>query len=192
MLQESVTFCPFIRLIYRPTYKGGDLAIMKHIDEAFDEIYKKYAKMLYGYILQLCKDPVTADDILQTTFLKAIEHADSFEGKCEVSTWLCRIAKNTWLDMCKQAERKNISLEQAPEQQGEMDILQNLVEQEQSVQLHKQVHILQEPYKEVFMLRVMGCLSFKQIGEIFGKSENWGRVTFYRAKEKLKKQIGDD
>lgn len=78
----------------------------QRIEGAFDEIYEKYAKMLYGYILQLCKNPTTADDILQTVFLKAIEHADSFEGKCEVSTWLCQIAKNTWLDMCKRAEQK--------------------------------------------------------------------------------------
>ena len=74
-------------------------------EESFDEIYRKYARMLYAYVLQLCKNPTVAEDIVQTTFLKAIEHADSYEGKSKVSTWLCRIAKNLWLDFCKSGEQ---------------------------------------------------------------------------------------
>ena len=83
---------------------------MKLTEKAFDEIYRKYAKMIYAFVLQLCKDPVTADDIVQSTFLKAIEHAEEFEGKCEVSTWLCRIARNLWLDLCKKAEQKKCAI----------------------------------------------------------------------------------
>lgn len=176
--------------------------MMSSTDAAFDEIYQKYAKMLYGYALQLCNHPATAEDILQTTFLKAIEHADSFEGKCEVSTWLCQIAKNTWFDMCKRAERKNLSVEGILEQQGDAvfskqsipntDILQDLIQKQNTARIYKNIHSLPDPYKEVLMLRIMGCLSFKEIGEVFGKSETWGRVTYYRAKEKLKNQIGDD
>lgn len=167
----------------------------------FNEIYDKYAKMLYGYALQLCGDPVTADDIVQTTFLKAIEHADSFEGKSKVSTWLCQIAKHIWFDMCKKSERNNASIEHILEQQGEAvfhqscgspDLLLKLVQSEENACLFKKVHLLSEPYKEVFLLRVLGCLSYKEIGEVFGKSENWGRVTYYRAKKKLNEDIGDD
>lgn len=175
---------------------------MKYIKGVFDEIYQKYAKMLYGYILQLCKNPVTADDILQTVFLKAIEHADSFEGKCEVSTWLCQIAKNTWLDMCKQREQKNISMDQIMEQQGEAllfgqtvqetDFVKDLIRKDETAVVYRAIHNLSEPYKEVLMLRIMGCLSFKEIGSIFGKSETWGRVTFFRGKEKLREQIGGE
>lgn len=173
----------------------------RHIEQEFSEIYNKYAKMLYGYALHLCGNPATADDIVQTAFLKAIEHADSFEGKCEVSTWLCQIAKNIWYDMCKKSERNNISIEHMLEQQGEAvfyescgqsDLLLNLVQTEESARLYKKIHFLSEPYKEVFLLRVLGCLSYKEIGEVFGKSENWGRVTFYRAKKKLSEDIGDD
>lgn len=174
----------------------------KQIEAAFDEIYHKYARMLYGYILQFCKNPATAEDILQTTFLRAIENSDSFEGKCQMSTWLCQIAKNIWLDMCKRAERKNVSIENVLEQQGEAafyeqcvqrtDILHELVKKEERTRIYQMIHTLQEPYKEVLMLRVMGGLSFKEIGAIFGKSEVWGRVTFYRAKESLKNQIGDE
>ncbi len=169
---------------------------------AFDEIYQKYAKLVYGYTLHLCRDPVTAEDIVQTTFLKAIEHADSFKGTCSVGTWLCQIAKNTWLDLCRRAERKNMSVEQMMERQGEgslqketaqeADLLHGMVKNEERIGLYQQIHMLPETYKEVFLLRVTGCLSFREIGEVFGKSETWGRVTFYRAKEKLRNQIGDD
>lgn len=100
---------------------------MKLTEKAFDEIYRKYAKMIYAFVLQLCKDPVTADDIVQSTFLKAIEHAEEFEGKCEVSTWLCRIARNLWLDLCKKAEQKNVPLEKMQEQQSDEEILGHIV-----------------------------------------------------------------
>lgn len=182
-------------------YRGGDLAQMKHIEEAFDEIYDKYAKMVYGYALQLCQNPVTAEDILQTVFLKAIEHADCFKGKCQVSSWLCQIAKNTWLDMCKSSETKNLSMEQLEQQQGEVavggkdnqnpDVLQRIIQTEEQALLFQKLHLLPEPYKEIFMLRVLGCLSFREIGDIFGKTDTWGRVMYYRAREKLKKQIGE-
>ncbi len=177
----------------------------RRTEREFSEIYDKYAKMLYGYALHLCGDAVTADDIVQTAFLKAIEHADSFEGKCEVSTWLCQIAKNIWFDMCRKSERNNVSMECILEEQGEgvfyrscerscehPDLLLDLVKAEDSAGLYKKIHLLSEPYKEVFLLRVLGCLSYREIGEVFGKSENWGRVTFYRAKKKLNEEIGDD
>lgn len=173
----------------------------RRAEQEFSEIYDKYAKMLYGYALHLCGNTVTADDIVQTAFLKAIEHADSFEGKCEVSTWLCQIAKNTWFDMRRKSERNNVSIEYVLEQQGEAvlyksceqpDLLLGLVQAEDSAGLYKKVHLLSEPYKEVFLLRVLGCLSYREIGEVFGKSENWSRVTFYRAKKKLGEEIGDD
>lgn len=173
----------------------------RRTEQEFSEIYDKYAKMLYGYALHLCGDPVTADDIVQTVFLKAIGHADSFEGKCKVSTWLCQIAKNIWYDMCRKSERNNVSMEHMLEQQGEAvfykscrdsDLLSGLVRAEESAGLYKKIHLLSEPYKEVFLLRVLGCLSYREIGEVFGKSENWGRVTFYRAKKKLGEEIGDD
>lgn len=158
-------------------------------EESFDEIYRKYARMLYAYVLQLCKNPTVAEDIVQTTFLKAIENADSYEGKSKVSTWLCRIAKNLWLDFCKSGEQKQVPLEQAAEAGEENGILQNLIQKEENAEIYQYIHKLPEPYKEVFMLRTMGGLSFQEIGEIFGKKEVWARVTFYRGKEKIKEKI---
>ena len=64
-----------------------------------------------------------------------------------------------------------------------------LVEKEQAVILHKVLHHLEEPYKEVFHLRVFGELSFREIGEIFEKTESWSRVTFHRAKVKIMEHL---
>ena len=162
---------------------------MKITEESFDEIYRSYAKMLYAYVLSLCHNPTVAEDVVQMTFLRAIEKADTFQGKSKISTWLCRIAKNICLDLCRKAEEKNIPLDEWCEPVSETDMLQQMIDKEENARMYQCIHELQEPFKEVFMLRMMGNLSFQEIGDIFGKSEVWARVTFYRAKERLREQI---
>ena len=112
---------------------------------------------------------MTADDIVQSTFLKAIEHEEEFEGKCEVSTWLCRIARNLWLDFCKKAEQKNVPLEKMQEQQSDEEILGHIVKKEETAWLRKQIHNLPEPYKEVVMLRVAEnfCWKIKRLSLLY-------------------------
>lgn len=171
------------------------------LENAFEEIYQKYARKIYGYILHMCADPVQAEDILQTTFLKAIEHAEGFRGNCEVSTWLCQIARNTYLDECKRAEKKNISMEQMLEERGEAalydqgkevsSVLHQIIAKEDQALVLQKMHCLPEPYKEIFMLRALGDLSFKEIAEIFERTETWARVNYYRAKEKIREQMGE-
>lgn len=145
--------------------------------------------MLYAYVLSLCHNPTVAEDVVQMTFLRAIEKANTFQGKSKISTWLCRIAKNIWLDLCRKAEEKNIPLDEWCEPVSERDMLQQMINKEEYARMYQCIHELQEPFKEVFMLRMMGNLSFQEIGDIFGKSEVWARVTFYRAKERLREQI---
>ena len=162
---------------------------MKLTEESFDKIYRNYAKMLYAYVLSLCHNPTVAEDVVQMTFLRAIEKANTFQGKSKISTWLCRIAKNIWLDLCRKAEEKNIPLDEWCEPVSERDMLQQMINKEEYARMYQCILELQEPFKEVFMLRMMGNLSFQEIGDIFGKSEVWARVTFYRAKERLREQI---
>lgn len=163
----------------------------------FEEIYQQYAQMLYHYLLSLCHNSDLAEDIVQTTFLKAIEKADSFQEKSKLSTWLFEIAKNQYRDYLRKKENKNISIENLPadwnrDSMGKKEIadsqpsvLETLIEEEDAKQLRKYLHDLPEPYKEIFMLRVYAECSFKEIGDMFGKSEVWGRVTYFRAREKL-------
>ena len=79
---------------------------------AYDEIYQKYAREVYLYLLKLSKNPSVAEDLMQTTFLKAVEKQDSFKGKSKISTWLCAIAKNEYLNEWKKKENQNLSLEE--------------------------------------------------------------------------------
>ncbi len=158
---------------------------MKKTRQEFEVMYQKYARQIYRYILKLCKNPVEAEDILQITFLKAIEKSDSFDEKCKLTTWLCRIAHNAWLDERKKRDNRNTSLYEAGPMVSD-DFTERILDEAIAADLHKLLDQLREPYREVLLLRIYGELSYREIGDAFGKSENWARVTYYRGKEQMK------
>lgn len=151
---------------------------------AYDEIYQKYAREVYLYLLKLSKNPTVAEDLMQTTFLKAVEKQHTFKGNSKISTWLCAIAKNEYLNEWRKKENQNLSLEVAKEYMGQ-SFEEKLADKEFGQKIHKILHNMKEPYKEVFTLRVFGELSFNEIGELFDKTDLWARVTYRRAKEKI-------
>lgn len=155
------------------------------MNREFDEIYKTYAADVYRFILRLCENETLAEDILQDTMLKAITSIDSFKGGCSMKTWLCTIARNAYLNHVKRAENRNLPLDTAREVPGADDPFSRMESTELSVQIHRVLHRLDEPYREVFTLRVFAELKFDDIGSIFGKSANWASVTYFRAKKKL-------
>ena len=158
------------------------------MDKDFDEIYRLYAKSVYRYILSLCRDRVLAEDILQNTMLKAFSSIGSFSCKCSVKTWLCSIAKNEYFNHLKRSDNKNLSLDENTEIKSE-DPEKMALSSLSAVEILKLVHSLEEPFREIFTLRFYGELKFSEIGEVFGKSENWARVNFFRAREKLAKLL---
>lgn len=156
--------------------------------EEFDEVYRLYAGNVYRYILSLSHNESLAKDIMQNTMLKAFITADKFRGECSIKTWLFGIAKNEYLNIIRRAENKNMPLDET------INIIDENIEHRfndrfQAIEIHRILHELDEPYKEIFSLRVFAELKFVDIGDIFGKSENWARVTFYRAKEKIIKLL---
>ncbi|MBP0973430.1 MAG: sigma-70 family RNA polymerase sigma factor [Oscillospiraceae bacterium] len=153
--------------------------------DAIEEIYQTYAGDVYRFALGLCGDPILAEDILQDTMLRAIEHFDQFEGRCTVKTWLCTIARNLWLNHCSRSEQKNLPLDEALQVENGDPIEQRVSDRLQAKEIHRLLHDLDEPYKEIFTLRIFAELPFGEIGALFGKSANWARVTYFRAKEKL-------
>ncbi|MDE5853536.1 MAG: sigma-70 family RNA polymerase sigma factor [Ruminococcus sp.] len=156
--------------------------------EEFDEVYRLYASDVYRYIMALSRNEALAKDILQNTMLKAFTTANKFRGECTVKTWLCSIAKNEYLNSIRRVENKNFSLDEAVNTIDE-NIEHRFSDRFQALEIHRILHELDEPYKEIFSLRVFAELKFSDIGSIFGKSENWARVTFYRAKEKIIKLL---
>jgi RNA polymerase sigma-70 factor (ECF subfamily) len=133
--------------------------------------------------LSLCRNHALADDLTSETFLKAIMAGGKFEGEHAIKVWLCQIAKNTYYDYLK----KNSKLrELSDDMPNESDFELELLNKAEALRIHKLLHQLDDPYKEIFSLRIFSELSFAEIGEIFGKSESWARVTFHRARLKLK------
>ncbi|WP_295092548.1 sigma-70 family RNA polymerase sigma factor [Ruminococcus sp.] len=149
------------------------------------EIYKKYGSDLYAFILRMCRSEQLARDILQDTMLKAMQSADSFKGDCSVKTWLYTIARNLWYDYLKKAENRNQPLDSVSEPASQVSIEACFADKDTALRIHHLLHELDEPYREVFTLRVFAELKFADIAKVFGKSENWAGVTYYRAKQKL-------
>ena len=154
------------------------------MNKELDDIYRLYAADVYRYIWGLCRNEALAEDILQDTMLKAVTGFDKFRGDSSVKTWLFGIAKNLYINCVKRADNNNLPLDEAVNAAGE-SIEEQLCNSDQAMYIHRLLHRLDEPYKEVFNLRVFAELKFDDIGGIFGKSGNWARVTFFRAKEKI-------
>jgi len=154
----------------------------------FKEVYNLYFREVYRYSLSLCRNEAAAEEITQETFFKALSSLDKFDGKCKVSVWLCQIAKNTYISMCRKDRflDRNADTSQLA---GKCDMEDLYVNQQTALAIHRVLHNLEEPYKEVFSLRTFGELSFKQIAELFGKTEAWARVTYHRARLKIKEEL---
>lgn len=153
-----------------------------------DDLYHEYAKMIYQFIYLKCNDKELAEDIVQTTFLKAILNIDSFKNESKISTWLCQIAKNEYLNYCRKHNRQQYCdtyEENSNEAYVHDAVLEKIIVNEQAAVIRKILHTLNEPYKEVFMLRVYGECSFGEIAELFKRNDTWARVTYYRAKQKI-------
>lgn len=152
----------------------------------FEAIYELYFKDVYRYALSLAKNETLAEEITQETFFKALKSIDRFDGRCRLYVWLCQIAKNTYLNLLKK-ERKHRQFAETDESPENIEL--DFVNQESALEIHRILHRLEEPYKEVFSLRTFGELSFLQIAALFGKTESWARVTYYRAKCKIKEEL---
>lgn len=158
-------------------------------DMSFEEIYEAYFTRVYRYALRLCDgDAHGAEELTSDTFFKAMKALDGFRGECDIFSWLCGIAKNSRLSAVR-GEKPSEPLDEAEgETAREAPFPEMLEDAETAMLLHERLHALEEPYKEVFTLRVFGELSFKQIAHIFGKTENWACVTYHRARNKLREK----
>ena len=155
----------------------------------FEDVYHKYSKDVFMFCLSLCGNHATADDITSETFMKAMKSCDSFRGQCSVKVWLCQIAKNTYYDYLRKHSKSGELSDDMP---CESNFEIGLLDKDEALRIHKLLHQLDEPYKEVFSLRIFSELSFSDIGEIFEKSESWARVTYHRAKLKLRERFHND
>ena len=155
-----------------------------------EDIYNTYFKDVFLYVYSLSGDKHIAEDITSETFMKALTSLDSFRGDSDIRVWLCQIAKNSYYSYLRK-KKSFVDLESLPEPASEDNVEQEITTSEASMEVHEIIRNLKEPYKKVFTLRVFGELSFKQIGNLFAKSDNWACVTYHRAREKIKARLGD-
>ncbi len=154
----------------------------------FEEIYTEYFSDVYKYVLSLSRDEAIAEEVTQETFFKAMRHIDQFNGTCKLYVWLCQIAKNTYFSISQKQKRLVPEIDMDfPDITSDLET--NYLDKEAAKRLHVLLHNLHEPHKEVFTLRVFGELPFSQIGALFGKTDSWARLIFYRAKKQLQEAM---
>ncbi len=153
-----------------------------------EEIYEQYSHTVYRYLFCLTGKEEIAEDLTQETFAIAVKEINKFKGNCKVSVWLCQIAKHLWYKELKKSKKhKNISIEELTEEIEGIETTEDIIcRKEEKLKLFKDMQKLDEQAREIIYLRMVGNLNFIEIGEILGKTPNWARVTFYRAKQKMK------
>lgn len=152
----------------------------------FDKLYDAYYMQVYSYVMTLVKNAHLAEEITQEVFFKALKSHKTYAHKSNELTWLCAIAKNSCIDELRKRSRFQ---EWDGELPSEESVEQEVEDETVTLQIHQILHHMEEPYKEVFQLRIFGELSFRKIGQIFGKTESWARVTYHRAKIKIQERM---
>ena len=151
-----------------------------------EEIYKEYFEVVNKYLFCLTCDNDLAEELTQETFYRAVQKIGTFKGNCKIQVWLCQIAKNLWYDELKKSKRYEDIDNEDLVLAAKEDLEEEAIQSDFKLNLFRKIRNLDAQTKEVMYLRLTGELSFKEIGRILEKSENWARVTFYRGKQKLK------
>lgn len=156
---------------------------------SFETLFTRYFSRVYKFSLSLTHSETLAEEITQQTFYQALKHIDKFEGRSDPGTWLCSIAKNEYLQLLRRRREH-------PAEPGSAVFDRAIAppdnESDDTMRIHRHLHDLEEPYREVFMLRVFGELKYAQIASLFGRGESWARVIYYRAKTKIQEKIREE
>ncbi len=154
----------------------------------FERIFEENRGFIYKYLFKMCRNHTLAEELTQETFFRAYMNISNLKKEDKASLWLCSIAKNTYFAFYNE-QKKLEPLENSVDAESPFDTVDILENKELAQKAFSVLHSLEEPYKEVFMLSVFAGLSLKEISSLFGKSESWARVTFYRAKQRITERM---
>ncbi len=155
--------------------------------EKLCNLHYKYVK---SYSLSLCLNEALAEDITQETFYNAIKKIDTFKNDCKIETWLCSIARNIYLNSKRRKQTENIS--DYPNLVADSNLEDNVIKDENIKRILAEAVKLETPYKEVFYMKTLGDMPYSTIADVFEKTENWARVTYFRAKKQIEERVSDD
>ena len=154
----------------------------------FADIYETYFADVELYLRAICRDEALAEELTEQVFFRVLKALPTFRGDCDIRTWLCAMARNAFVShQRKEKPSQNIEELQIPDSRKTVE--EWIVDQEQAMAIHRILHDLPEPYKEVFSLRIFGQLSFGDIGSLFGRTANWACVTYHRARQKIQSEM---
>ena len=157
--------------------------------EDMDQVYRNYSSLVYRFLLARCRDGDLAEELTQETFYQAVKSAERYDGRCKLSVWLCQIAKHLWYQHLRRQKHAPEPLkDELPGGPVCPSAEDTVLARDAQMALLRRIHALPEPGREVLYLRLFGGLSFREIGEVLGRTENWSRVTFYRGRERLKRK----
>lgn len=157
---------------------------------AFQKIYEEYAQPVYRFLLSLAGKEDLAEELLQETFYQALQHIDRFEGRCTLYTWLCQIGKNAWLKECRRSKRySDVRWDDLKIPADRPSLEAQAIFRDECQRARRAIQQLEDPYRDVFILHALGGIKLKEIAYIYGKSENWARVTYFRAKQKIAQEV---
>lgn len=157
----------------------------------FQEIYEQHSKAVYRFLLSLTRNESMAEELLQETFYRALLHIDQFEGKSSLYTWLCQIGKNAWMKECKRNRtRCDVSVDELTNiTSNEQSLEERVIRKEEYIKVRQATLKLSEPYRDVFILHTYADIKLNEIAVLYGKTESWARVTYYRAKQKIIQEV---
>lgn len=153
-----------------------------------EALYREYFHPVYVYLLQLTKNQTLAEDLTAETFLQAMKYLDQYRGEADIRVWLCQIGKNAYYSQLRR-RKPLVDLDTLPDLPGTEDPVEEILNAELQEAMAIALAALEEPYHEVFLLRHYMELPFRDIGNHFGKSENWACVTYHRARKKIRKEL---
>ncbi len=154
----------------------------------FETIYRRYFADVELYLRAICHDEFLAEELTEQVFFQALKALPQFRGDCDIRTWLCAMARNSYLSHLRKTKpTEDIAQIQIPDPKQAVE--EHITDKDQAMAIHRCLHDLPEPYKEVFSLRVFGQLSFGDIGSLFGRTANWACVTYHRARQKIREQM---
>lgn len=157
--------------------------------KAYEQELGQYREMVYAFLLRMCRSADLADELTQETFYQAVKHRKAFRGESSVSSWLCAIAKRQYYSALRRVQP--LPMDEVPEQ-AVPDFAEALADSDRAMAAQRALHRLPEPYREVFTLRTFADLNHGQIANLFGKSDSWARVTYYRARQMLAEAMKED
>ncbi len=156
----------------------------------FERVYKQYFRDVELYLRAICHDEHLAEELTEQVFFQALKALPTFRGDCDIRTWLCAMGRNAYVShLRKNRPAENIDDLNIPDPRQSIE--EKITDRQQAMAIHRLLHDLPEPYKEVFSLRIFGQLSFEDIGALFGRTANWACVTYHRARQKIQKEMED-